>query len=436
MKELHPNLPPETAAMDTKARSPRSEFFFSANSTGGVYYSPEIFCCGLSQQGSSHITHGTPCQDSNGLRVVLTEQNHYLITAVADGLGSCILSHEGSRTAVDAALAHCESVLSSDELSGDQQMLEMIRQSFCLAWDAIEAQAAERNQLPFSFNTTLTLTVYDGQKLHIGHIGDGGVVALFHDGAISLVTKRHNGKSAHSVYPLQSGEDNWQFLTLEESVHGFAISTDGVLDSFVQSEQNNSTVWEPFLTDLLYQNIGSSQDVQCLISQLGSFLSSEDYRARVSDDITLFVVGNTTALFGKKADASDEEETNTTTPAEQDNTQEEPAVQDDAQEEPPEQDNTQEEPAVQDDAQEEPPEQDNTQEEPAVQDDAQEAPPEQDDTHEEPLASEEKARIIRRILRRLRDFIIRTFTRLRKKSPRRHRGHVDGDRTNTEEECR
>lgn len=276
-----------------------------ADAARGSYFSSRFFSYGLSQQGSSHIERGVPCQDANGMRIVQKRRGQYLIAAAADGLGSCVLSHEGSQTAVQTAISHCVAGLQRYAAPTDQEILELLRQSFSLAWDSIEARAMEMNQLPFSYYTTLTVTVYDGAKLHIGHIGDGGVVALDTSGTISLVTKRHKGESASSVYPLQSGEANWQFLTVEKPVAGYAVATDGVLDSFVRYESYANLVYEPFVTGFLFNGIDSKWRVVDAFNEMDEFLRSPEYRNLVSDDITLLIVGNTGMLYGKKPPAFD-----------------------------------------------------------------------------------------------------------------------------------
>lgn len=301
---LQTTIPAAAGVVDANQDSAQ---VLSANATGGSFYSPTFFGYGFSQQGSSHIEGGIPCQDANAVRIVSSKAGQHVITAIADGLGSCVMSHAGSLTAVLTATSHCENALKSSNMLSDQEILAEMKTAFSKAWDAIEEQAMAMNQLPFSFYTTLTLTIYDGEKLHIGHIGDGGVVAMFRSGRIALVTKRNKGDTATSVYPLQSGEDNWQFFTLKEPVIGFAAATDGVLDSFVKSETYGNLVYEPFLTDFLFRYITTEQQAMDAARQMDAFLQSKDFREYVHDDITLFVIGNTGVLRKRKAPVFDQE---------------------------------------------------------------------------------------------------------------------------------
>ena len=292
------------AAPGSAAHVPQESYH--TENPSAFYYGPKFFGYGLSQRGSSHIENNLPCQDFNALRIVKTATHQFLVAIVADGLGSCVMSHEGSRAAVQTVAEHCEHALRQCTAPTDQQIQEILRDAFSMAWNAIENHASALNQIPFSFYTTLTATVYDGTKLHIGHIGDGGVVAVFRNNSIAMVTQRHKGDTANSVYPLQSGENNWQFFTVDKPVIGYAVATDGVLDHFVPPDNYSDLIYEPFLTRFLFRKISGVGKLKESFVELDRFLSSQEYRSHVIDDITLFIVGNTAALRNARPPAFDE----------------------------------------------------------------------------------------------------------------------------------
>ena len=274
--------------------------FPKGNESAVLFLSDSFFAYGCTMGGTSHLKSEMPCQDYSDLCWIRAGGRLYLLSAIADGVGSCACSHEGSSIAVRAALDYCARFFSQMDGANDDAILSLLRDSFRYAWRAVEQQAKETGRLPFSFFTTLTLCVYDGDRGYIGHIGDDGVVALYRrDGRIALATRRDKGDTANSVVPLQAGEENWQFFATEECADGFLLATDGVLDSFVTSARYGTMVYEPFMTPYFFRPLWRRNDVERALDQMLEFLNSTTFRRRVQDDITLLVMGNRKTLSGQ-----------------------------------------------------------------------------------------------------------------------------------------
>lgn len=248
-----------------------------------------IACLGFSQQGESHKLKDLPCQDR--CRGIVT-QNGYVVMAIADGVGSCALSDLGSAVAVQAAVGHLQEEL---EKRG-QETLDapaagaLLREAMNHAYDMVEQAAEDNQQLLYSLQSTLTVAIYDGTNLYYGHAGDDGIVALTKNGILEMVTIRHKGEEASSVYPLQN-KATWEFKMVPDTV-AFVMATDGVLDAFVRNEVEKNRIYYPFIEPLFTTSYRTEEDVRQMCQDFYAFMESDKYRTSVTDDLTLMACIN------------------------------------------------------------------------------------------------------------------------------------------------
>lgn len=246
----------------------------------------------FSQQGQSHLSKEKPCQDRCSFRVIA---DSLIIAAIADGVGSCLLSDYGSFEAVQSSLDYLEQQLEPlskqpDFALEEKLMGKILRETMQYAYDCVEKKAEQLEQLLYSFQSTLTIAVYDGNTLYFAHAGDDGIVALDKSGRYAMVTSRHKGEEANSVFPLQN-KNTWQFGKVNDTV-AFIMVTDGVLDAFVRPESENNRVYYPFIQPIFSAVINNLEDTKSNCEDWFAYMSSPDYRDKVIDDLTLVAVVN------------------------------------------------------------------------------------------------------------------------------------------------
>lgn len=269
---------------------------------------------GFSQQGESHVKNGLPCQDR--CKVVVSDTYRpVIIAAIADGVGSCALAHYGAAIATESSTSFLKEVFDKNDSEefADKWVGDTLRAAMHFALQSVKEAAENMEQLEYSFQSTLTIAIYDGNTLYIAHAGDDGVVALTEEGEVELVTSRIKGDEASSVYPLQAGSSHWQVLKVDRYVNGFVMATDGVLDAFVRGEKEGNRIYYPFIQPAFETRQKKVDRVKKTMDFYYDYMSSQEYRASVTDDLTMVVVTNQQYANKKNMPVFDEEEWNAKT---------------------------------------------------------------------------------------------------------------------------
>lgn len=181
---------------------------------------------GFSVVGKSHIKKGTCCQDSHCIRKL---ENGWVIAAVADGVGSAKNSHIGSQIAAKTVVEFCVECMPWDY--NLISIKSMMRTAYNYAYKLILKEAKESGESIESYDTTLSMVIYDGQGIIYGHSGDGAIIGLNTFGDYIVITRPQKGADGVSVIPLRGGYTQWVIDSYDEDLAAVILVTDGMLET-------------------------------------------------------------------------------------------------------------------------------------------------------------------------------------------------------------
>ena len=241
----------------------------------------------MSIQGRSHVSRGIPCQDSS-YSSELTEK--YGLAVIADGVGSCKYSDEASKIAVSTIVKNLEEQRNN---LNDDNILSLIEESYSKAKKEIEQLAIDAKQPINEYDTTLTVALYDGDKVYYGHSGDGGIIGLSDDGLYVKITQPQKGPDGISVVPLRFS-DSWEFGSVN-NISSLLLATDGVYDTFLPYllKGASNEIYVPLISYYIDNNqISINKDNQSEIGQeIRDFLTSDSCNS-ITDDMTVAALFN------------------------------------------------------------------------------------------------------------------------------------------------
>ena len=140
---------------------------FPPKQEGKTLENSQISAFAVSLQGTSHMAgNNIPCQDYSDIRWM--EEAQVLLAGIADGVGSCALSHWGAYFAVCCALDFIEKEIEvrceggKYELTNIEEIQEILIGAFHAAQDGVEKKSDEAQQAVVNLQSNLTAVVYDG----------------------------------------------------------------------------------------------------------------------------------------------------------------------------------------------------------------------------------------------------------------------------------
>lgn len=203
---------------------------------------------GFSLIGKSHVIKEVPCQDSHKIKKM---ENGWYIAAIADGVGSAKNSQIGSKIAVDTVVSFCEEYMPWDY--NIISIKSMLRTAYNYAFKQILRESQKTGEPIESYDTTLTMVIYDGHRIVYGHSGDGAIIGLNSFGSYIPITKPQKGTDNVSVLPLRAGYTQWEIDNYEEELAAVLLMTDGIAEAFSpyllkDIENNTNRVYIPLVS--------------------------------------------------------------------------------------------------------------------------------------------------------------------------------------------
>jgi Protein phosphatase 2C len=252
-----------------------------------------------SLQGPSHRADGSPCQDSNCIKVLGSgeggAEGETLVACVADGAGSAQFSDAGSliacTTIAESATAYFHEHSSFDDL----EKAEVVR--WCVtARRRIADEAAARGCNLRELATTLSGAIVSPTRSAFFQIGDG-VIVLGNRGLYGVVFWPQSGEYANSTNFLTSDEfaEQLEFLAIETRWSDVALLTDGLERLALRFDWQ--TPHPPFF-DPLFRALRTTNDIGRLSEDLRRFLDTDSIQLRSDDDKTIIIASRTTDHLG------------------------------------------------------------------------------------------------------------------------------------------
>lgn len=252
---------------------------------------PEII--GKSVCGSKHIEAGDPCQDNwNG-----DVAEEYLLTCVADGLGSSDNSAVGSELAVNAAVSRFQDWVA--EFDGEIATVseEVIEELYSKLYSAARTSLMDRAESEGDsldeYHTTLSIVFATPDWYAAGAVGDSGLVGIDPTGHYKKLVAREESSTASATVPITASasliEDRKRF-NFERSPVAAVVSFSDGFDRFAWAKNDSSKPRTKFFNRIsrFITGVDSFNDSDAR-RQFGQFVESEVFKQHSSDDKTLVV---------------------------------------------------------------------------------------------------------------------------------------------------
>ena len=253
---------------------------------------PEMI--GESVRGEKHVQSDRPCQDNwNG---VVTDE--YLITSVADGLGSSRKSAVGSEIAVETAVSTFQEWASNNPEAIANIDTEAIQDAFGDVYSAARNEIkkvaeGEEGSSVDEYHTTLSIVIATSDWYAAGAVGDSGMVGIDLAGKAEKLVGREDSSVSSSTVPITGSpkliEERKRFNIEEKPLAAVVSFSDG-FDRFAWDKGDSSQPRTKFFNRIAKFIVGVDSFNQAEArNQFDEFVNSDVFNRHSSDDRTLVI---------------------------------------------------------------------------------------------------------------------------------------------------
>lgn len=262
---------------------------------------------GAKNIGKTHVDNKSNCQDAYYYQIF--SDNSYAV-AVADGVGSCLMSEYASEFIVKKSVEKCKEIFDKDiEYSSAEELLYKI---FNYTREELKLYAFKNNEKynklvkknnknekspPFeeifsSHASTLLLTFKHKGKVYIGHIGDG-IVSIIQNNESRVLTAGPEFEVPNMVIDITSPvwkldlkvkdlvDDDYTILMYTDGLERISISKD---NGVISTNKQFYNLLMPYL-----KKIANKEEGQKFLSTL---LKSKKVNQVSGDDKTMCIIKN------------------------------------------------------------------------------------------------------------------------------------------------
>ena len=184
--------------------------------------------------GRGHASNNTCCQD----KVHTLKKEHssgmFYGISLADGAGSCRLSHIGAEIVTNNILSYIGMNFSRlTQLKDPSKHLN--RQIASWLCDYTETYDIDIKEL----SSTLLFVCIKNGRFILGHVGDGAIGFLHSDGNIHLLSEPQNGEYSNSTFFTTSSQHTHRLRIKRgtlQNARGFILMSDGTMESLCNKQ--------------------------------------------------------------------------------------------------------------------------------------------------------------------------------------------------------
>lgn len=243
--------------------------------------------------GSSHLKDALPNQDAVACRLVEVGIGEIVVAAVADGAGSASRSDEGSRTAVDAAVATIVDGINRQPAAafGERLAESLARDAVKQARIAVERYGLRHNVPVRELASTLIVAFASDDLVTAAQVGDGAVIAFnISGGEARTLCDAHTGEYANETTFITSRSQPDSIADVGHAAgydyDALALITDGLQNLALKMPEREAFLgfWNPMLNDLVH-----TDEPEAVPERLHAFISGERVQSRTTDDVTIAI---------------------------------------------------------------------------------------------------------------------------------------------------